>query len=202
MELASLRRTTDSHSARFRMLEPAGTTDDSPRLPLYAPDRTDDPMEELHANDELARAAFDTFWLSLAPWAPYIDPVTDTYVLLQQRSRLLLFVILAVTSRFHANAQFAQFAEQQALAHMRATLYSDVPPTLDDLKGSCLYNAWLSRGAPPGHSLSLALQLELPRTLEKLLQSISRPVEEATRAFDELMPSVRTWLCLYAQDLW
>jgi len=70
------------------------------------------------------------------------------------------------------------------------------------LKGILLYSAWLGRGAPPGHSVSLALQLELPKTLERLLASISKPPEEAAIAFDTLMPAVRIWLTLYAQDLW
>ena len=138
----------------------------------------------------------------MAPWAPYIDPVIDTYPLLRIRSPLLLFCILAITSRYHSNARFTQFCEQEALQYMRNTLYSDQLPTLDDLKGTILWNGWLSRGAPPGHSLTLAAQLELPRSLEKLLSSINKPQAEATKAFDDLMPSVRTWLSIYAQDLW
>ncbi|ORY91577.1 hypothetical protein BCR35DRAFT_70699 [Leucosporidium creatinivorum] len=209
-ELTQLKRTTSEHSARFRIMDPAGTMGSLQTTPMATPGLFGHghEMESAHislddpAIDELGRAAFDTFWTSMAPWAPYIDPVTDTYQLLRIRSPLLLFCILAITSRFHSNANFTQYCEQQALKHMRNTLYSETLPTLDDLKGTVLYNGWLSRGAPPGHSLTLAAQLELPRTLEKLLSSINKPQNEATKAFDDLMPSVRTWLSLYAQDLW
>jgi hypothetical protein len=46
------------------------------------------------------------------------------------------------------------------------------------------------------------LQLDLPKSLERLLASIAKPPEEASLAFDQLMPAVRIWLTLYAQDLW
>jgi len=85
---------------------------------------------------------------------------------------------------------------------MRLTLYADVPPTLDDLKGTLVWNAWLSRGAPPGHSCTLASQLDLPRSLARLLASMNKSLAESTKAFAELMPLVRAWLSLYAQDLW
>lgn len=138
----------------------------------------------------------------MAPWAPYMDPINDTYHLLRVRSPLLLFCILAITSRFHNSPQFAHFCEAEALRHMRSTLYSDTMPTLDDCKGTALYNGWLSRGSPPGHSMTLAAQLELPKALEKLLSNLEKSPAEATKAFDHLMPGVRTWLSLYAQDLW
>lgn len=138
----------------------------------------------------------------MAPWAPYMDPVHDTYPGLRVRSPLLLFCILAITSRFHGNPEFAHYCEQEALRHMRATLYAETMPSLDDCKGTALYNGWLSRGSPPGHSMTLAAQLELPKALEKLLSNINKPQAEATKAFDDLMPGVRTWLSLYAQDLW
>ncbi|SCV71051.1 BQ2448_3813 [Microbotryum intermedium] len=155
----------------------------------------DDPML-----DRLSRSAFDTFWTHMAPWAPYIDPTIDTYDAVRARSPLLLYCILSITTRFHSNAAWSHHCERQALKYMRATVYSDIPPTLDDLKGTLLYNAWLSRGAPPGHSCTLASQLDLPRSLERLLSMMDKP--DANRAFEQLMPTVRTWLSLYAQDLW
>ncbi|SGY80296.1 BQ5605_C008g05351 [Microbotryum silenes-dioicae] len=155
----------------------------------------DDPML-----DRLSRSAFDTFWTHMAPWAPYIDPTIDTYDAVRARSPLLLYCILSIATRFHSNAAWSHQCEQQALKYMRATVYSDIPPTLDDLKGTLLYNAWLSRGAPPGHSCTLASQLDLPRSLERLLSMMDKP--DANRAFEQLMPTVRTWLSLYAQDLW
>lgn len=85
---------------------------------------------------------------------------------------------------------------------MRETLYAETPATLDDLKALLVYNAWLGRGAPPGHTVTLALQLELPRCLERLLESISQPPERAAQTFEDLMPAARVWLTLYAQDLW
>lgn len=143
-----------------------------------------------------------SFWACCAPWAPYISPTTDTFDQLRQRSPLLLFCLLAVSSRFHDNPAFAHFAEQQALTHMRNTLYSTEPPKLADLKGSLLYNAWMSRGAPPGHSVSLALQLELPGSLKKLISALALPMQQAKQAFEAYMPSVRTWLSLYCQEIW
>lgn len=85
---------------------------------------------------------------------------------------------------------------------MRQTLYADKPVTLDDLKALLVFNAWLGRGAPPGHTVTLALQLDLPKCLERLLESITQPPEKAAETFEELMPAARVWLTLYAQDLW
>ncbi|KAK4057893.1 hypothetical protein OIO90_001112 [Microbotryomycetes sp. JL221] len=220
-EMELLKQTQNEHSARLGL--PASTSNDTPRRyslpdpPPHSGDISLPPLlngngehkEELAdislddpAIEGLARTALDTFWTSLAPWAPYMDPNLDTYDLLRVRSPLLLFCILAITSRYHAQPAFAHYCEQQALSHMRATLYSEVPPTLDDCKGTTLYNAWLSRGSPPGHSLTLAAQLELPQSLGKLLSSVNKPSAEATRAFDKFMPLVRVWLTLYCQDLW
>lgn len=142
------------------------------------------------------------FWSTLAPWAPYMDPELDTYDRLRARSPLLLFCVLAIASRYLNSPHFSQYCESEALRHMRATLYSETPTTLDDCKGTTLYNAWLSRGSPPGHSMTMAAQLELPQKLGKLLAAVNQPPAEATKAFDELMPQVRVWLTLYCQDLW
>ncbi|KAK4699112.1 AdoMet-dependent rRNA methyltransferase SPB1, partial [Phenoliferia sp. Uapishka_3] len=207
-ELANVRRVTDLHSARLRMAPATWASNvnnggtDSPS----SGGESDEPSNEISMKDPvidtLARKCFDEFWTDFAPWAPYISPTTDTFDALSERSPLLLFCILAVTSRFQENIQFSQFAEDRALELMRGTLYTPDPPTLDDLKGTVVFNAWMSRGAPPGHSLSLAFQLDLPGKLEKLLESISLPPIEAAKVFEELMPFARTWLTLYAQDLW
>ncbi|KAK4055569.1 hypothetical protein OIV83_000115 [Microbotryomycetes sp. JL201] len=216
-EIDHLKATQYEHSRRLgiaasedgtprRYSLPAPPPSDSfalPSMPHGASKTEDDDISlDDPAIEQLARTAMDTFWTSLAPWAPYMDPNLDTYDLLRVRSPLLLFCTLAITSRYHANPAFAQYCEQQALNHMRATLYAETAPTLDDCKGTTLYNAWLSRGSPPGHSLTLAAQLELPQSLGKLLSSVNKPPAEATKAFDEYMPLVRVWLTLYCQDLW
>ncbi|GAA5827259.1 hypothetical protein JCM3770_003550, partial [Rhodotorula araucariae] len=69
------------------------------------------------------------------------------------------------------------------------------------LKGSLVWNAWLGKGAPPGHTVTLALQLDLPRSLERLVAVASEPAAAAA-IFEELMPAARIWLTLYAQDIW
>ncbi|KAM0788916.1 hypothetical protein ACM66B_002995 [Microbotryomycetes sp. NB124-2] len=219
-EIESLKATQQVHSRRlgiadaendtprrYSMPAPPPASDNFTTLPRFSngeATKVEDVNISLEDPDteQLARTAMDTFWTSLAPWAPYMDPNLDTYDLLRVRSPLLLFCTLAITSRYHANPTFAQYCEQQALNHMRATLYAETAPTLDDCKGTTLYNAWLSRGSPPGHSLTLAAQLELPQSLGKLLSSVNKPPAEATKAFDEFMPLVRVWLTLYCQDLW
>ncbi|GAA6022335.1 hypothetical protein JCM11491_005267 [Sporobolomyces phaffii] len=153
-------------------------------------------------NEALAREAFDLFWQHYAPLAPYISPTEDRYDEVRTRSPLLTHSIIAVASRFQENREFVESSRSEATRLLRGTLFSDTPLTLDDLKGILLFSAWLGRGAPPGHSVSLALQLDLPRSLERLLASIASPPDHAARAFDELMPAVRIWLTLYAQDLW
>lgn len=50
--------------------------------------------------------------------------------------------------------------------------------------------------------MTLAAQLDCPGKFQKLLSSISLPPNEAAKAFEDLMPFTRTWLNLYAQDLW
>ncbi|BGP16254.1 hypothetical protein JCM10213_007697 [Rhodosporidiobolus nylandii] len=152
--------------------------------------------------EDLEREAFELFWEMYAPLAPYIDPVHDTLDNLRRRSPLLLHCIVAVASRFHENRDFVDLHRSRALKLMRETLYPEKPLNLDDLKGALVYNAWMGKGAPPGHTVALALQLDLPRSLERLLGSISGPPADAVKAFDEHMPAVRSYLILYAQDLW
>lgn len=142
------------------------------------------------------------FFAKCSPWAPCICPTNDTFDLLRTRSPLLMFCILAICSRFQDNTHFTTFCETQSLALIRATLYSLEPPTLDDLKATICYNAWLGRSTPPGHSVSLALSLQVPASLPRLLKSIELPIAQATLAFEELMPQVRAWFSLYSQDLW
>ncbi|KAL8281380.1 hypothetical protein RQP46_006064 [Phenoliferia psychrophenolica] len=210
-ELAAVRRVTDLHSARFQMIPAAGNPllnggggNGSGGSPFSMVDMDEVPPISMEDPliDILARTAFEQFWTDFAPWAPYISSTTDTYDQLRQRSPLLLFCILAVTSRFQHDARFSAFCEERALDYMRNTLYTPEAPTLDDLKGTIVYNAWMSRGAPPGHSMTLAAQLDLPGKFRTLLASVTLPPTEAAQAFDSLMPAARTWLALYAQDLW
>ncbi|GAA5925347.1 Zn(II)2Cys6 transcription factor [Sporobolomyces koalae] len=163
---------------------------------------TTSPERVTDTNDALSREAFDLFWQHYAPLAPYISPTEDRYDVVRERSPLLTHCIVAIASRFQANREFVDLNRSEATRLLRETLFTESPVTLDDLKGIVLYSAWLGRGAPPGHSVSLALQLDLPKALERLLASISKPPDEAALAFDRLMPSVRIWLTLYAQDLW
>ena len=117
-------------------------------------------------------------------------------------SRADKFPSRAVASRHSAEKELVELNRSEALRLMRETLYADKPVTLDDLKALLVFNAWLGRGAPPGHTVTLALQLDLPKCLERLLESITQPPEKAAETFEELMPAVRVWLTLYAQDLW
>ncbi|GAA5893839.1 Zn(II)2Cys6 transcription factor [Sporobolomyces salmoneus] len=157
---------------------------------------------EMETSETMAREAFDLFWQHYAPLAPYISPTEDRYEDVRVRSPLLTHSIVAVASRFQENREFVESNRAEATRLLRETLFTETPLTLDDLKGIVLYSAWLGRGAPPGHSISLALQLDLPKALERLLSSITKPPQEAALAFDQLMPAVRIWLTLYAQDLW
>ncbi|GAA6019916.1 hypothetical protein JCM10207_003335 [Rhodosporidiobolus poonsookiae] len=149
-----------------------------------------------------AREAFDLFWEMYSPLAPYIDPATDTFDNLRDRSPLLLACIVSATSRQNEDRDFVDYYRNLALRLIRETLYPDKPPTLDDLKGTVVWNAWLAKGSPPGHSVALALQLDLPKALERLLASIAGPPEAAAKAFNESMPGIRAYLTLYTQDLW
>ncbi|GAA5840845.1 hypothetical protein JCM3766R1_000900 [Sporobolomyces carnicolor] len=152
--------------------------------------------------DGMAREAFDLFWQHYAPLAPYISPTEDQYDLVRTRSPLLTHSIIAVASRFQEDREFVESNRAEAVRLLRETLFTDTPLSLDDLKGILLFSAWLGRGAPPGHSVSLALQLDLPKSLDRLLASIAHPHDVAANAFDLEMPAVRIWLTLYAQDLW
>ncbi|KAM0745961.1 hypothetical protein T439DRAFT_146000 [Meredithblackwellia eburnea MCA 4105] len=214
-ELAAVRKVTDLHSARLQMvpnqplssqLAATATVSAKTESPGSDVDEEDGTTTGMSLNDpeveRIAKEAFNAFWLEFAPYAPYMSPTNDTFSSLLTRSPLLLFAILAVTSRFHSDTRFMKWTEEEALRLMRNTLYNPDPPSLDDLKGTVIFNSWLSRGAPPGHSLSLAFQLDLPRKLEILLDAVPLAPEEGAKVFEELMPSVRTWLTLYTQDLW
>lgn len=50
------------------------------------------------------------------------------------------------------------------------SLYTPVPfpLLLGQLKGVLVYQAWLGKGLPPGHSVGLALQLDLPKVRRPL----------------------------------
>ncbi|GAA5961977.1 hypothetical protein JCM21900_001991 [Sporobolomyces salmonicolor] len=192
-ELERLRAQTRRHEDRLDRLDGEGSADS---------DVGSQTPTDRETFDSLAREAFDLFWEKYAPLAPYISPVTDTYDELRTRSPLLMHCIIAVASRFQENREFVESNRNDALRMMRETLYAERHITLDDLKGTLVWNAWLGRGAPPGHSITLALQLDLPKSLEHLLASISKPRDQASASFDELMPAVRVWLTLYAQDLW
>lgn len=101
---------------------------------LESRSRSERLFRSLWSRQELTLGA-RSFWTDFAPWAPYVSPITDTYDQLRQRSPLLLFCILAVTSRFQEDARFSTYCEERALECMRGTLYTPDPPTLDDLKG-------------------------------------------------------------------
>ncbi|GAA5982728.1 hypothetical protein JCM5350_006228 [Sporobolomyces pararoseus] len=174
----------------------------NPQQPVTASAPSNTALTKPQATETMAREAFDLFWQHYAPLAPYISPTEDRYEHVKTRSPLLFHSIIAVASRFQENRDFVESNRAEATRLLRETLFTESPLTLDDLKGMVLYSAWLGRGAPPGHSVSLALQLDLPRSLERLLASIAKPPEEAALAFDQLMPAVRIWLTLYAQDLW
>ncbi|GAA5909699.1 hypothetical protein JCM6882_008468 [Rhodosporidiobolus microsporus] len=204
-ELNSLRTKTSQHDSRLDELDQRTASGVASRSASEALDNRSSRRTSYAPSprfEDLEREAFDLFFEMYAPLAPYIDPTQDTYDNLRSRSPLLLHVVVAVASRLHENREFVEHHRGKALGLMRETLYAERPLTLDDLKGTLAWNAWLGKGAPPGHSLSLALQLDLPKALERLLASITGPAEEATKAFDRHMPGIRSYLTLYAQDLW
>ncbi|GAA5820321.1 hypothetical protein JCM11251_005573 [Rhodosporidiobolus azoricus] len=205
-ELSGLRSKTDQHGLKLADLDQrTSSRGGESRAVSEAIDHRHSRFASVASKPEfevLEREAFDLFMEMYAPLAPYIDPRQDTYDDLRTRSPLLLHVVVAVASRLHENREFVEYHRSRALKYMRETLYAERPLTLDDLKGTLAWNAWLGKGAPPGHSLSLALQLDLPKALERLLASIAGPAEEATRAFEQHMPGIRSYLTLYAQDLW
>ncbi|TNY19703.1 hypothetical protein DMC30DRAFT_290247 [Rhodotorula diobovata] len=210
-ELALIRSAASSHTARLDRLE-----------------RRDEPVEargsqwsevgdsegftppeggkKRHRRDSaefqaFAIKAFDLFWEMYAPLAPYIVPTTDRFEEVKERSPLLMHCIVAVASRHSSDNALVEFNRNEALRLIRETLHAERPVTLDDLKGSLVWNAWLGKGAPPGHTVTLALQLDLPRSLERLVASASEP-SAAAAVFEQLMPAARIWLTLYAQDIW
>ncbi|GAA6061956.1 hypothetical protein JCM10212_001998 [Sporobolomyces blumeae] len=202
--LQHIERELDKLNARNRSLEARLDQRPSTTETLPVPSTKSESPRDLEADgpEYLAREAFDSFWQHYAPLAPYISPIEDSFEVVRQRSPLLMHSIVSVASRFQDNREFVESNRADALRLIRETLLAEKPITLDDLKGILLFSAWLGRGAPPGHSVSLALQLDLPKSLERLLASIAKPPEEAAEAFTQLMPAVRIWLTLYAQDLW
>ncbi|BGP24699.1 hypothetical protein JCM10295v2_003618 [Rhodotorula toruloides] len=201
-ELDFIRSATRSHTARLDRLED-GSVGNSSSAGESSRSRTYQHVKkERQEFETFAREAFELFWEMYAPLAPYIVPTTDTFEAVHDRSPLLMHAIVAVASRHSLEKHLVDFNRSEALRLMRDTLYSDKPVTIDDLKGMLVWNAWLGKGAPPGHTVTLALQLDLPRALDRLLASISQPQAEAAREFEELMPGVRVWLTLYAADLW
>ncbi|CEQ39484.1 SPOSA6832_01004, partial [Sporobolomyces salmonicolor] len=148
-ELERLRTQTRRHEDRLDRLDGEGSADS---------DIGSQTPTDRETFDRLAREAFDlshhSFWEKYAPLAPYISPVTDTYDELRTRSPLLMHCIVAVASRFQENREFVESNRNDALRMMRETLYAGRHITLDD-----------GRGAPPGHSITLALQLDLPKVL-------------------------------------
>ncbi|GAA5985118.1 hypothetical protein JCM11641_006363 [Rhodosporidiobolus odoratus] len=204
-ELDELRTRADKHEDRLDRLDVDAESreTDSRSNPEEGPD--DQPKSALNsrgATEALEKEAFNLFWEMYAPLAPHIDPAADTWENLKGRSPLLSHCIIAIASRFNENRGFFGLHRNSALRLLRETLYPERPLTLDDLKGAVIYSAWMGKGAPPGHSVSLALQLDLPKSLERLLASVSGPPTEAAQAFEQHMPAVRTYLTLYAQDLW
>ncbi|GAA6034013.1 hypothetical protein JCM8097_000649 [Rhodosporidiobolus ruineniae] len=210
-ELNGLRSRSDTHEGRLDQLDAravagaveGGTTaavaavEVTPPIPAPVLRRTPSTPYE-----PLEREAFDLFWEMYAPLAPYIDSAQDSYDQLQARSPLLLACIVAVASRLNENAEFVAYYRARALQLLRETLYPERTLTIDDLKATLVYNAWLGKGLPPGNAISIALQLDLPRALERLLASLTAPPEEANLAFEKHMPAVRTYLALYSMDLW
>jgi hypothetical protein len=99
-ELAALRRTTGEHTARFRLMDSVDSPGSGYRSVVESSQSRSRWRIQRMNIDELARAAFDTrvsfpspalaslanvgsvcsFWTSMAPCAPYIDPMTDTYL--------------------------------------------------------------------------------------------------------------------------
>ncbi|ORY83491.1 hypothetical protein BCR35DRAFT_64123 [Leucosporidium creatinivorum] len=210
-ELGQLRLASRSQDSRLgRLEEPrergySSTTEDEgsdssperrPRAKVHQAVKRDSDRFEKFASD-----AFDLFWEMYAPLAPYIVPTSDRYEEVKDRSPALMHCIVAVASRHSKDTKLVEYNRKQALKLMRETLHSERPVTLDDLKASLVWNAWLGKGTPPGHTVTLALQLDLPRALETLVAAASNP-ETAAAAFEQLMPACRIWLTLYAQDLW
>lgn len=200
-ELETVRASTRVNTSRIARLErPHATTSNTNASP---PERGNSSnVRSAPAFPQFAKDAFEMFWDMYAPLAPYIVKETDDYEVVRQRSPCLMHCIIAVASRHSAEKELVELNRSEALRLMRETLYADKPVTLDDLKALLVFNAWLGRGAPPGHTVTLALQLDLPKCLERLLESITQPPEKAAETFEELMPAVRVWLTLYAQDLW
>ncbi|BGP48368.1 hypothetical protein JCM10450v2_004240 [Rhodotorula kratochvilovae] len=210
-ELALLRSTAGSHTSRLDRLERFEESDQRRESPpsengeveAEAPVETGKKRLRRESDDfqAFARKAFDLFWEMYAPLAPYIVPNTDRFEEVKERSPLLMHCIVAVAARHSSEKTLVDFNRNEALRLMRETLYAERPVTLDDLKGSLVWNAWLGKGAPPGHTVTLALQLDLPRSLERLVASASQPAA-AAEIFEQLMPAARIWLTLYAQDIW
>ncbi|KPV74762.1 uncharacterized protein RHOBADRAFT_53707 [Rhodotorula graminis WP1] len=205
-ELALIRSAASSHTARLDRLE--RREGDSQWSEVGDSDGLTPPDggKKRHRRDSaefqaFASKAFDLFWEMYAPLAPYIVPTTDHYGQVKDRSPLLMHCIIAVASRHSNETALVEFNRTEALRLMRETLYAERPVTLDDLKGSLVWGAWLGKGAPPGHAVTLALQLDLPRCLERLVASASAPAS-AAEVFEQLMPAARIWLTLYAQDIW
>ncbi|BGO99688.1 hypothetical protein NBRC10513v2_003916 [Rhodotorula toruloides] len=201
-ELDFIRSATRSHTARLDRLEDGSVGNSSSPGESSRSRSYHHVKKESQEFETFARDAFELFWEMYAPLAPYIVPTTDTFGAVRDRSPLLMHAIVAVASRHSLEKHLVDFNRSEALRLMRDTLYGEKPVTIDDLKGMLVWNAWLGKGAPPGHTVTLALQLDLPRALDRLLASISQPQAEAAREFEELMPGVRVWLTLYAADLW
>ncbi|KAI5475886.1 Zn(2)-C6 transcription factor, partial [Pseudohyphozyma bogoriensis] len=150
----------------------------------------------------LAHEALETFWKECAVYAPYMIPSEDTYESLSTNSPLLLFAMLAVTSRDHENADFSRYTYNEALKRIQGTLFSDVPPKLDDIRGILIWWGWLSKAVPPAHALGLAIQLDLPESMGRVLSLLLNPGPTFQRDFDVVMPHVRVWLSIYCEDVW
>lgn len=164
------------------------------------------PGSSMSLNDPIieltARRCFDEFFSVCQTWAPCISVTEDTFDNLRIRSPILMYAILAISSRFQDNSVFTLYCEEQGLKFIRATLYSNESINLDQLKATVIWNAWLGKSSPPGHSLTLALSLGVDTSLNQLLKSVDLNIELATAAFEKFMPSFRTWCSLYSQDLW
>ncbi|GAA5983150.1 hypothetical protein JCM10908_000173 [Rhodotorula pacifica] len=202
-ELEKLQTSTRSNSSKIARLEErseSGTATNSNASPQDSARSSG--MRSIPAFPQFAKDAFEMFWEMYAPLAPYIVKETDDYDVVRHRSPCLMHCIIAVASRHSPEKDLVDLNRSEALRLMRETLYADKSVTLDDLKALLVFNAWLGRGAPPGHTVTLALQLDLPKCLERLLESITQPPEKAAEMFEELMPATRVWLTLYAQDLW
>ncbi|GAA5910439.1 hypothetical protein JCM8208_004476 [Rhodotorula glutinis] len=205
-ELALIRSAASSHTARLDRLERREGDSQWSEVGDSEGLTPPDGGKKRHRRDSaefqaFASKAFDLFWEMYAPLAPYVVPTTDHYGQVKDRSPLLMHCIIAVASRHSNETALVEFNRNEALRLMRETLYAERPVTLDDLKGSLVWGAWLGKGAPPGHAVTLALQLDLPRSLERLVASAADPAS-AVDVFEQLMPAARIWLTLYAQDIW